>query len=484
MKYLLIGIDGCQKELFYRFEMPFMQGLIEKSECLTLEEDLLSRGWTEICTGQHARENNAYYERPVMSGNHDWTYKYSLIDEVGKNNQVSTLWDDLNKKGYSVGIMNVPTTPRAPKVNGFFVAGGGGGQTVEQGISEIQCYPNNIASSLNNEGYILDERVPSLIQEKKLINDEDFFKALKEMTKKRVDCYILLNKKYNVDFGFLAFRSFAVIEFIAAAEISRYLNNDDNVNKKIISVIKDYYIFFDAEVKRLCESLGAHRIALVSDHGMVPHKYGVDLNLLLQELGLQYKNKTGSKMISLMRWCKNISPQWIKNKAKKIDVVKNQYRSLTSFDKSKSKAFSLFLGSSFLGVYINDQERFGGQIGKTEIEKYCAEIVKKINESEVAVQHGLKAVVTNKTGKYGFYMPDVNVIVPDGYAPFFNRNQVVEEVLISKKPVYLKDVKQDIWTGTKSKEPLSILINHKNNYRDYNGNNLTVIYKIVMEELG
>ncbi len=66
MKYLLIGIDGSQEELFYRFDMPFMQEMLIRGKKVDLEEDLISRGWTEICTGMHATDCGGYYERPEM----------------------------------------------------------------------------------------------------------------------------------------------------------------------------------------------------------------------------------------------------------------------------------------------------------------------------------------------------------------------------------------------------------------------------------
>ena len=93
MKYFLIGIDGAQEELFFRFNLPFIQKNLSKGVNISLEEDLISRGWSEICTGVYASVSAAFYERTL--------------------------------NGYSVGIMNVPTTNIAPKVNSFFVSGGG-----------------------------------------------------------------------------------------------------------------------------------------------------------------------------------------------------------------------------------------------------------------------------------------------------------------------------------------------------------------------
>ena len=125
MKYFLIGIDGAQEELFFRFNLPFIQENLRKGVSISLEEDLISRGWSEICTGVHASVSGAFYERMLMDGSYTVSTEYKLLDELKVNTNIIPLWDALNANGYSVGIMNVPTTNIAPKVNGFFVSGGG-----------------------------------------------------------------------------------------------------------------------------------------------------------------------------------------------------------------------------------------------------------------------------------------------------------------------------------------------------------------------
>jgi predicted AlkP superfamily phosphohydrolase/phosphomutase len=125
MRYFLIEIDGDQEELFFRFNLPFIQENLSKGVNISLEEDLLSRGWSEICTGVHASVSGAFYERMLMDGSYTVSSEYKLLDELKVNTNIIPLWVALNANGYSVGIMNVPTTNIAPKVNGFFVSGGG-----------------------------------------------------------------------------------------------------------------------------------------------------------------------------------------------------------------------------------------------------------------------------------------------------------------------------------------------------------------------
>ena len=93
MKYLLIGIDGCQKEHFFRFDMPYMQEKLTKAKTVELQEDLISRGWAEICTGLHAIDSGAYYERAMMDRSHGWTTSYNLLEEKKKASKIPLLWE-------------------------------------------------------------------------------------------------------------------------------------------------------------------------------------------------------------------------------------------------------------------------------------------------------------------------------------------------------------------------------------------------------
>jgi hypothetical protein len=125
MKYFLIGIDGVQEELFFRFNLPFIQENLIKGVNISLEEDLISRGNSEICTGDLASVSCAFYERMLMDGSYTVSSEYKLLVELKVNTNFMPLWDAQNANGHSVGFMNVPTTNIAPKVNSFFVSGGG-----------------------------------------------------------------------------------------------------------------------------------------------------------------------------------------------------------------------------------------------------------------------------------------------------------------------------------------------------------------------
>jgi predicted AlkP superfamily phosphohydrolase/phosphomutase len=149
LKILVIGMDGVGIDTFIRGWTPYLASLIDSGTMVKLKEDLLSRGWLEIVTGQHAIKTGALYEGPVADGTLTWTDSFKLEDIPNLGIQVKPIWQVLNERGYKVGIMNIPTTYPAPKVDGFFISGGGGGGSISQEIAEEQCQPDGLMHILH-----------------------------------------------------------------------------------------------------------------------------------------------------------------------------------------------------------------------------------------------------------------------------------------------------------------------------------------------
>ena len=91
MKYLLIGIDGSQEELFFRFNLPFIQKKIIEGVSINLKEDLITRGWAEICTGVHASKSGAFYEKMLIDGSYKVSTEYKMLDELEVNTDTGRL---------------------------------------------------------------------------------------------------------------------------------------------------------------------------------------------------------------------------------------------------------------------------------------------------------------------------------------------------------------------------------------------------------
>jgi predicted AlkP superfamily phosphohydrolase/phosphomutase len=485
MKFFVLGIDGCQEELFLRFKMPFMQSVIKNGFKVVIKEDLISRGWTEICTGMHAKDCGGYYERMVGAGNYIRSSNYNLLEEKSLNKKITTIWDELNGRGYSVGIMNVPTTNPAPEVNGFFVSGGGGGKNVTDMIAPDQCYPSGTKAILDAQSYIVDERVPTLLFDKKLYDPADFFKQLMLMTERRVDSYIALNQIYNVDFGFIVFRSVVVVENILASEIERYQAGDQEVNEDLIKNVELFYLHLDQSLEKLCSVLKPEKICFVADHGTVVQRYSVNLNTFLRSYSFQYPPKSDKKILAILKRYKDLLPNSIKNVLKKNRGISDRYAEIIDFCPSTSLAFNINCGTSFLGIFVNDERRFGGCVPVCEIDSVAEDIVESFNSDPTAGRHRLVARKDfgELVGDYSHLWPDVIVEVPEGYSPSSPGRGFVEKFKRSSIKIVLEDVKSDLWTGTKGRFPLSTFVNVDHvGLERFHGSDLTCIYDIVLNE--
>src|SRR5690554_8220511 len=102
MKLLVIGIDGGTKSILEGMPMPFTQSLFKGAASKHLEEDLISRGWAEALTGEHASTNKGFYLMPCADGSYDFSGSYSKSDMVSASSN-KAIWNLLNENGVSVG---------------------------------------------------------------------------------------------------------------------------------------------------------------------------------------------------------------------------------------------------------------------------------------------------------------------------------------------------------------------------------------------
>jgi len=420
MKVLLIGMDGCHKDVFERGWTPFISSLLEKQRHLEIYNDLLSRGWLEISLGEHAIKTKALYDKPKADGSLEWTKNFSLPDVPGIGTQVKGLWQKLNEQGYSVGIVNVPTTYPAPEVNGFFISGGGGGAPVVENATEELCYPSEILPILEENGYIVDNRLYELVVDKKLTMARKILQRLSYKNEKRTDTFIELDEKYKVDFGFIVYRTASVVaESFYNAEMCRRRNPENVSDEAVMAALAEYYEHFDKQVERLLSLYPDTSIVFVSDHGTTQRTHDVNPNVLLREAGLQvfdYKKATTKQMVTK---AKSLVPFSVKSLLKKHVSKAITGLGDIDFDASSTKAFCRTVENWTHGVYINDHRRFGGPVKDKDFESIRAKVIECINAHPDSVKHGVSAVAASPdAGKKYDYYPDVQIKTPDGYLTF------------------------------------------------------------------
>lgn len=439
MKVLVIGMDGASLKTFKRGWTPFISSLIDNGNTLNIYEDLISRGWSEIYTGKDASVTGALYDRAALNGTYEWSLNFSLQDIPDIGNSVKPIWQVLNENGFRVGIMNMPTVTTAQKVDGFFVSGGGGGKVVVQQPEPEHCFPESIHEKLVAMDYIIDERIESLVFEKKLNEPKDLFERLSYKNNRRTDAFIELSKEFKIDFGFIVYKSSSnLAEYFSIPEIERAEKGSPEIDYDLLHSIQLYYETFDNEIKKLIQSFKNTEIIFVADHAMVSRNYLVNLNKFLQENNFQIPQMSKSFIHNSFVIFKKKIPNSLRVTLKKNAKLKKIYRSAIPFDTKKSRAFFMPTGIWAHGIYINDKKRFGGPVDEKERKTISEKIIDIFNSNSIAVEHSLIAKLQPETTSNPHF-PDVIIEFKDGYMTTNEGNAFIEKFSMPKGKIGLRE---------------------------------------------
>lgn len=476
MKFLALGIDDADLRIIKKMDMPFIHRLIKQGSCIKLEEDILSRGWAEFYTGKHARDTKAFYDYPLLSGNYNTSQAFGI--EILPED-ITPIWKLISERGLKVGIMNVPTTMPAQKLNGFMVAGSGGGLNKLRSPQESLCYPKDILKLIQDKSYIVDLRLTT----SGIKGISQFFSQFKTMAKKRTDVFIELCKKYKTDFSFLAYRALAIIQYLGMSELE-YLFQSDHLPKgnpnnpnsiHFRKKLLEFYPFFDDLIKDIFNELQPKNFLIFSDHGKAPYLNNLNCNAFLEKIGLQIPNKI--KNTNFYHTALKAIPNSIKKTIKKSQLIKIKQLS-AAFDHKKTSAFSLGLIN---GIYIND-ERFGGIISGSRKTEYLVDLIcKEFNSTTEAKTYSMQASPYRKKyldSPYADYLPDIWVDKPDSMRPY-SEGKYVTENRHYQHIENLTEVFDDNWTGIKGRHPLFVLNQESLNYLGKGASDLTTGYQLL-----
>lgn len=451
MKLLTIGIDGGDRRIIEAMPMPALHSILDENTCIELKEDLWSRGWAEILSGCHGRETGAFYTKPLLDGTHAATQAYKCSDYEKSN--ITPFWKKLNNMGYRVGLMNVPTMMPAPEVDGFAVSGGGAGSSASGAayIPEHGCFPKSIKPLLVEKKYILDIRFTA----SKIKEIDIYFSELILMAETRTKVFLELCRRYDPQFGFIAYMPFNRVQNLAMSEIEALMNSKCCPNNRIQEKILDFYAKMDNIIERLVRELSNENIMLVSDHGQSPKHYTLNMNSWLKENGFQYKRERSKKAISKATGIiKSFFPKSVRLKIQSAaPSLKEKVGIGLNVDWAKTTAFGI---RYVPGIYINDRDRFNGKIENHEAENLIKKIIEKFNRNSLAKQHNLHAVPYRKINagaKHEALLPDIWIEHPDDYffeqeGDFLHFNENYKEI---------KDfagIHEDMFTGIKGRHPL------------------------------
>ena len=361
MKVLTIGMDGAGYDVFNRGWTPKIASLLEKSSLYRPKNDLISRGWVEIASGEHGLVTGALYDYPHCNGTYEWSTEYSLSHMKKYAPGRKWFWSALNEIGFRTGILNLPTTFPAPAINGFIVSGGGGGAPVISTPTKELIFPKEILPLLKTTGYIVDERLYQLVLDQNIKDASGILERLKNKNQKRVDSLLSLYEFDPVDLGFITFKTSSVmVETLIQVDLFK-MENGANYDNDLINEARKYYGHFDSLVDKLVSDIQPECVIFISDHGMTRTTHKFNPNIMLQNLGYQKILAADQSKRKLHSYLRKLVPSRIKRSIKSILKAKNISIAPVFFDARATSAFCRTFGDWRSGIYINDSARFKGQ---------------------------------------------------------------------------------------------------------------------------
>jgi len=409
----------------------------------------------------------------------DWTLGFGMADAPGFGSDFKPIWQVLSERGYRVGVMNLPTMFPAQQVNGFFVCGGGGGAPVLREPSRAHCYPPEIHGDLLAMGYIVDERQNTLIGDSGLTSVYGVLAKLAHKNNRRAHAFANMARRFDIDFGFVVFKSSSVLaELVVMPELEAAARENMPACVETIRAVEEYYRSFDEEIKKLILDANAEEVLFVSDHGSVVPKTRFNPNAWLQAHGFQQRSAGRSfsrQVISKTKW---LFPYTLRRKIKNHSVVKKGWNKVAVAASRDSKAFSALIGSWRNGIYVNDEQRFGGCVAPASVPAVAEEIVSRINLDTELAQGGVTARIAVSPHKTS---PDILLDMPDTTFMSPASPKVFDYFPLPKPPLGLKPLIEGKQLCVKSKLALSVNVAHEWSREDSREIfDLTDVYKHVV----
>ncbi len=311
LKLLLIGIDGGNwdiiNSMIKKGKLPTLKKLMKKGKHGVLKSTIPPQtvpAWQSMFTGKNPGELGAIGFL-VKRGN-DFIFANS---ELWRGQFV---WDKLSSKGYKVGVLNVPGSYPAYRINGVIVTG------MLTPSKKPHTYPNDL---LKNENYQIDPETGTL-----LLGKEALFKELVKINKKRFKVFKKLVNKYKFDV--------LLMVFTITDRVQHFMWDDSKKIEKSYEIVDEEISYF---VKKYKNTI------IVSDHGFAKLEKPFFINDWLEKNGyLRRKLRMKDKILELLpKTLMFRIMKFVPESMKKIDI-------LASIDMERTEAYSINSNSIFL----------------------------------------------------------------------------------------------------------------------------------------
>lgn len=323
-KVIVIGLDGGDLGLIQRLikleKLPriskfYREGI--KGILKSTIPPISPTAWASFMTGNNPGKHGVFGFGETRRGS------YVRIPVSSHSVKGARFWEILNRYNKKVGIVNLPLTYPLTKVDGFLVSG----MFTPPGVDDYS-YPREVSAQLDRlvPGYPVDFKLAKYETK----GPKQFVLDLSESTEKKARVIFHLLENFDCDLYVVILEGLDRLQHFYWRDIVSLTKDYEGRDRNGIKDILGYYHQVDDIVGRIVdivlprtESLD---IMIISDHGFATLKGEINLNIVLQNLGLQKTKKRSA----VNRW------KYIKRKLKRTGLTKTKFFGLLdSFRLSK-----------------------------------------------------------------------------------------------------------------------------------------------------
>lgn len=448
METLIIGLDGGDERMIRSLDLDNLISILDDLNTFNIREDLWNRGWASIVCGEHCHTTGAVYEKPKFDGMYGFTQGFGTQD-YNANESLTPLWELLNERGYSIGFLGVPTTMPAPSVDGFFVSGAGSGYSPEDGVPKVGCHPTEVWDIIQEREFYWESRFNAT----GIIDSDTYIKRLKRTVRARTNLFVDLQKKYDVDVGFITHKEFAILSYLAMADINEIIEYNET-QSEFQELISEFYKELDSTITQIINELNPKNVIVCGDHSQSAYKYSMNVNALLHNEGfLREKPSTQNIFGSVLSSIARFTPDKIKSAVKNNSSTISEVSSSSNYLLSDSKAFA---HRYIPGIYVNDS-RFGSPVvNSTEVSDLVDQLVDLINNKADDYEIDFFARpyrCEHQNVSKSNILPDIWIDTPDTVF-FEDDGKFIQENEWYGPAEPLRQIERDMHAGTKGSEPI------------------------------
>jgi len=407
MKTLLIGIDGLEPKYLIRWkDLYYFHRMMGEGSFGYLMSTLPSRSipaWLSFKTGKNPGRFGVYeFEKRVIGS---YYCQPSFIKNVGKS-----FWEFLSDANYRVGVVNIPFTHPAKKVNGIMI-------TAMDVNNPAAYYPRELYDQLHKRF----KRARQTLREAGLrgVTDKVLLHDWEKIVLNQIELYTYL---LEGDFDFFACG-------LDVDTLQHYIRNE--------AIIHNAYFFLDNAVKMLVRRAKPDNVFIISDHGGDICQGVLQLNTFLQTQGfltlvkdiqlpfIEYIIKILGKVLEVPQLARSPLYRFI---SKFYSPMVSYNKMVCKIDWSRTLAYS----PSHACIFLNLQGREpNGIVSESEYMQICEKIAKKL--SNIRDKNGkkieTKVFFKNEIyeDKYLFEMPDLVIDIPYYTSSVRFTNQVITD---------------------------------------------------------